>query len=262
MEAVKGPAERDIYMNVSVKTIEKIMGLIANGEFCPGQRPPSENELAAKFGLSRSSLREATSALVQLRVLEVRKGSGTYVSGLGPEVLMSGLGLGVDLAQGDSLIEIFEVRRLFEPVATAYAALKINEEQVSNLRHSLELMYKANNVEELIVIDFDFHEQIMAVTGNMTLCALMRGLSTKALRARIWCGIYLGGVQSFTLEQHRRIVEALAERNPTLASAASTIHVTESERWIRSLIESDQAALHALHEHSSTVKDIQSAEQH
>lgn len=237
-------------MSVSVQTVEKIMGLIASGEFTPGQRLPSEIELAAKFGLSRSALREATSALVQLRVLEVRKGSGTYVSDLGPDVLMSGLDLGTDLMQGDTLIEIFEVRRLFEPVATAFAALKITDEQVKALQVTLDVMYAAKDVEELIVVDFDFHEQIMAVTGNMTLCALMRGLATKAIRARIWRGIYLGGVQAFTLEQHRRIVDALAERNPTLASAASTIHVTESERWIRSLIQSDREAAMSPHEHS------------
>ncbi|CAG4908142.1 FadR/GntR family transcriptional regulator [Acidithrix sp. C25] len=247
-------------MSGSVQTIERIMDLIANGEFASGQRLPSETELAAKFGLSRSSLREATSALVHLKVLEVRKGSGTYVSDLGPEVLMSGFGLVVDLAKSDTLLEIFEVRRLFEPVATAHAALKINDEQVEQLRRSLDLMYEASNVEDLIVLDYEFHEQIMAVTGNMTLCALMRGLSNKAIRARIWRGIYIGGVQSFTLEQHRRIVDALADRNPTLASAASTIHVTESERWIRSLIEDKQISINALHDHSVNLTEIETAE--
>jgi GntR family transcriptional repressor for pyruvate dehydrogenase complex len=223
-------------MGRSNDTIEKIKNLIVSGEFGAGQRLPSESELATRFGTSRSSLREAISALTQLHVLEARKGSGTYVSNLGPNILISGLNLGADLMSGDTLLEIFEVRRLFEPVATAYAALKITDAQLEEIESSLDAMFRARDVEELIILDFDFHDKIMAVTGNATLCALMSGLATQAMRARIWRGIYQGGVHTFTLEQHRRILDALYERNPTLASAASTIHLTDSEKWIRKLV--------------------------
>lgn len=223
-------------MTLTEVTIEKIRNLIASGELSPGQRLPAEPELAAQFGLSRSSLREAIRALVQARILEVRRGDGTYVSSLEPDLLLSGLSLVVDLMQENTLLEVFEVRRLFEPVATALAAQRATDEDVAELRESLEAMRRAQDVEELISLDFDFHSRVIAITGNATLCSLMNALATKSLRARIWRGISEGGVRAFTLEQHGRIVEALGARDPVLASAASTMHVSESEQWLRHVI--------------------------
>jgi GntR family transcriptional repressor for pyruvate dehydrogenase complex len=223
-------------MTVTDTTIESIRDLIASGRLSPGQRLPSEPELAARLGVSRSSLREAIRALAQARVLDVRRGDGTYVSSLEPDLLLGGLGFVVDLMQDSTLLEVFEVRRMFEPVATALAAMRVTDEDIADLRQSLDAMRQASDVEELISLDFDFHARVIAVTGNATLCSLMNALATRSLRARIWRGIAEGGVRAFTLEQHARIVEALGARDPVLASAASTIHVSESEQWLRRMI--------------------------
>lgn len=67
---------------VTQRAIERIKALIADGLLEPGQRLPTERDLAAQLGISRSSMREAIRALTVLGVLEARHGSGIYVTAL------------------------------------------------------------------------------------------------------------------------------------------------------------------------------------
>lgn len=224
-------------MSVADRTIQKIRDLIASGQLGPGERLPAEHELAARLNVSRNSLREAIRALCEARVLEVRRGDGTFVSSLEPETLLGGLGFVLDLMRDNTMLEIFEVRRLFEPQATGLAALRATEQDIVELTEVLGNMRQASTVEELIGFDYQFHRRIMQTTGNATLCTLMDALGTRAMRTRIWRGLVQGGVMSFTLEQHGRILDALAARDPLLATAASTVHVSDSERWLRRLIQ-------------------------
>ncbi len=223
-------------MSVADRAIQTIRELIIRGEFGPGQRLPAEAELAQRLKVSRNSLREAVRALCAARVLEVRRGDGTYVSSLEPATLLGGLEFLADLMRDNTVLELFEIRRLIEPQATGLAASRITDHDIAEITGSLKRMRAATSVEELIGFDYEFHGQIMRVAGNATLCTLMDVLGSRAMRARIWRGIDQGGVMSFTLEQHVRIVEALAARNVTLAVAASTVHVSESERWLRRVI--------------------------
>ena len=223
-------------MSVADRAIQTIRELIISGELGPGQRLPAEAELAQRLKVSRNSLREAVRALCAARVLEVRRGDGTYVSSLEPATLLGGLGFLSDLMTDNTVLELFEVRRLIEPQATGLAATRITDHDLAEITASLDKMRASTSVEELIGFDYEFHGRIMRVTGNETLCTLMDVLSSRALRARIWRGIDQGGVMSFTLEQHVRIVEALAARDTALAIAASTVHVSESERWLRRVI--------------------------
>src|SRR2546421_5651614 len=94
------------------QAIAKIKELISAGEFTAGARLPTERALTQRFGVSRSSLREAVRALTLVGVLEPRIGDGTYVTTLEPALLLTGIGFVSDLARADSLLEIHQVRRL------------------------------------------------------------------------------------------------------------------------------------------------------
>jgi GntR family transcriptional regulator, transcriptional repressor for pyruvate dehydrogenase complex len=219
-------------VSVTDHAIMKIRDLITSGRINPGDRLPPEQELANLLGISRSSLREAVKALSQAKVLDVRRGDGTYVTSLEPELLMSGLSFVIDLMQDQTLVEIFEVRKLLEPAATALAAQRITEEQIAELRDSLASMRRAHDPEELVVRDIDFHAHIASATGNASLCSILDAISTRAVRARVWRASIVG-LKTMTLSQHELILDALSERDPTLARSAATIHVSESERWLR-----------------------------
>ena len=219
-------------MSVTDEAILKIRDLIASGRINPGDRLPPEQELATSLGISRSSLRETVKALSQAKVLDVRRGDGTYVTSLEPRLLLSGLSFAIDLMGDRTLAEIFEVRKLLEPAATALAAQRVTQEQLDTLSASLDSMRKAHDPEELVVRDIDFHSHIAEATGNASLCSILDAISTRAVRARIWRASMVG-MKSMTLSQHELILQALTERDPALARSAATIHVSESERWLR-----------------------------
>ena len=75
-------------MAVTDEAILKIKDMIVSGELGPGDRLPPEKELSERLGLSRSSMREAVKALEVIRVLDVRRGDGTYVTSLEPRLLL------------------------------------------------------------------------------------------------------------------------------------------------------------------------------
>lgn len=224
-------------MGVIDEAITRIRDLIADGELTPGDRLPPEAELAAIVGVSRNSLREAVRALIQANVLDVRRGDGTYVTSLEPQLLLGGLGFVMDLLQDRTLLEVFEVRRLLEPAATSVAAQRVDDLTIVELRASLDRMRAISRVEELVAEDVAFHQTVAAATGNATLCSILDALSTRALRARIWRGISEGGAEVWTLAQHALIVDALARRDGPLAFSAATVHVAASEQWLRHVLE-------------------------
>src|SRR2546428_11435452 len=128
---------------VTHDAIESIRELIASGEWGPGDRLPREADLAAELGLSRNSLREAVRALSQLRVLEVRQGDGTYVSSLEPDLLLESTGFVAHLLRDQTMLQLFEVRRLLEPAAAAMAAVRMDEAGHEALKRELDRMLVA-----------------------------------------------------------------------------------------------------------------------
>jgi DNA-binding FadR family transcriptional regulator len=122
------------------QAIAKIKELISSGEFTAGARLPTERELTQRFGVSRSSLREAVRALALVGVLESRVGDGTYVTTLEPELLLTGIGFVSDLVGGGSLLELHQVRRILEPEATRLATPRLTDEDLSRLEDCLRRM--------------------------------------------------------------------------------------------------------------------------
>ncbi|MFI5586253.1 FadR/GntR family transcriptional regulator [Amycolatopsis sp. NPDC051758] len=215
------------------EAIDRIREFVRSGRFPAGSRLPPEHELATELGISRSPTREAVKALELARVLEVRRGDGTYVTSLAPSLLLEGLGNAVSLMQG-SVLELTEVRRLLEPAATGVAATRITDAQLRTVAELLDAMEDAvEDVERLTVLDAAFHRAVVTATGNETLTALLDGISSRTLRARIWRGTVDRGVTHETLSQHKTIYDALAGRDPAVATAAALMHVDTSERWLR-----------------------------
>ena len=223
--------------------IAKIRDLIMSGQLTPGSRLPAEHELANQLGLSRNTAREAVRALVTARVLDVRRGDGTYVTSLKPDLLLKGVGFAVDLMQDDHWLEVLEVRRYLEPAAVALAATRIDPPALRALDACLARMREADGLEQLVGYDAEFHQRVAAAAGNQTLAAMLDGLSSKTLRARVWRGIIDGEAAEQTVAQHTDIYAALRAGDPNLAQAAAVVHVLTTETWFRRVLAApDQAA--------------------
>jgi GntR family transcriptional regulator, transcriptional repressor for pyruvate dehydrogenase complex len=247
-------AVRHTRTSVTDDAISRIRHMILTGELAPGDRLPPEGALAANLGLSRTSLREAVRALTVLGVIDTRQGDASYITSLGPELLLGALGLAADLQREDAMPDLVEVRRILEPAATAMAASRITVEEIQRLRSLIPSRLDDKQVSELVELDWKFHQAIARACGNELLVALLDGLAQPTMRMRIWRGLSTPGVLVQTLDEHEAIVDALESHDAELAHAAATVHIAGVEAWIRSQEPGwSTLAARAVHEHTAEV---------
>jgi GntR family transcriptional regulator, transcriptional repressor for pyruvate dehydrogenase complex len=211
--------------------IAKMREMIALGQLEPGTRLPPEAELAAQLGASRNTVREAVRALVTARVLDVRRGDGTYVTSLRPEVLLGGIGAAIELVQDGFSLELIGVRRILEPAATALAARRVDQAALDELDGCLERMRDAGSEEERIEHDAEFHRLVAVASGNETLASMLNAVSSRTIRARVWRGLTEQGSGPRSVTQHQDILDALRARDADRAEAAALVHVAATEAW-------------------------------
>ncbi|WP_194410275.1 FadR/GntR family transcriptional regulator [Microbacterium cremeum] len=220
-------------MAVTDEAIQKIKSMIVSGELSPGSRLPPEKDLAERLGLSRNSMREAVKALEVMRVLDVRRGDGTYVTSLEPGLLLEAISFVVDLHDDDSLLEIFAVRRVLESHATGLAAQVAGDDDVAALSADIAAVAPDTDIESLVEHDVRFHSTIARLAGNAYLASLLESLTSQTIRARVWRGLTQAGVIERTLAEHRAILDAIAAHDIELASSAAQVHIAGIESWLR-----------------------------
>ncbi|MFI5803271.1 FadR/GntR family transcriptional regulator [Streptomyces sp. NPDC051561] len=218
---------------VTHRAIEAIKAMITSGRLTAGQRLPTERDLAARLGISRSSMREAIRALTVLGILESRHGSGVYVTNLEAVDLLDTFGVVAEISPKPRLVEFLEVRRILESSAAALAAARIDETQLAELATQLEAMNRTEDAEEFLAADMAFHRTITQAAGNEALAAIVEGLSSRTFRARIRHGHQEAGALALAREEHRRIYAALVARDPNTARDAAAAHIETVASWLR-----------------------------
>jgi GntR family transcriptional repressor for pyruvate dehydrogenase complex len=217
--------------------------MIRSRKLGPGDRLPTERQLAETMGLSRNTVREAIRALEMIRVLDVRRGDGTYVTSLEPDVLLQATTFVVQLLQDHSVVEMLEVRAILESAAAETAAARISDEQLHALEDAIPEGDDEPWSERWLEADRRFHTLIAKAAGNDLLESLLETLSTGTYTARRIQGdlrhesVRQGG------SQHRRIYEAIARRDPRAAGLEAGAHVSATVAWLRAVVEGPPAAL-------------------
>ncbi len=208
--------------------------MILTGELAPGDRLPPEGTLAANLGLSRTSLREAVRALTVLGVIDTRQGDASYITSLGPELLLGALGLMVDLQREDAMPDLVAVRRILEPAATAMAASRITVEEVQRLRSLIPSTLDDEQVTEFVELDWEFHHTIARLAA--TSCCSRSSTAWPSRPCGCASGVGLPPRESWPrpCTSTRRSSTRSNHTMPDLAHAAATVHVAGLEAWIRS----------------------------
>ncbi|GAA1137710.1 FadR/GntR family transcriptional regulator [Kribbella jejuensis] len=213
--------------------IEKIKSMILDGRLKPGDKLPREADLAEQLGISRSPLREAVSVLSMLRILDVRRGDGTYVTSLTPDLLLETMSFIIDFHQDSSILDLFEVRRALEPMAAEKAALLMSSEDAAELLELLETVGPDSSIAELVANDLEFHHRIAAAANNKVLCSFVDSVAGRTHQARSWRAVTQENAFDQTQREHRAIALAIRDRQPSIAAALSLSHVAGVENWIR-----------------------------
>lgn len=226
------------------EAIGRIRDLIMSGRYRPGDRLPPEHELAAAIGVSRNALREAVRALRLVGVLDVRQGDGTYVTALTPDSLLGGTGFAVAFLTGETVLELYEARRILEPVLAGLAAARIDAATLDELERLLVTMEASDGFEDPMVdADMAFHRTISRASGNGLLASLIDNLSSRTLRLRVVRGRTEPGLVERTRHEHRAIFEALRDRDPEMARATAAMHIADGELWLRTSLRAGDAAV-------------------
>ena len=207
------------------KVARQIAGLIHSGELYLGSRLPPERDLSKRLGVSRPTVREAMIALEISGLVEVRTGSGIYVTAPGLEPSFT-------FDAGPSPFEILGARKLIEPEIAAFAAPLMTSSDLDRLRETLDALGNAADHTTSLDPDRDFHTCIANATGNTALISIVDGLWDKMFGPIFkTLSIRTGLPQNvrMTLADHTAIFERLKARDAEGASRAMRIHLEHVE---------------------------------
>jgi GntR family transcriptional regulator, transcriptional repressor for pyruvate dehydrogenase complex len=204
----------------------------------PGTRLPSERELSQIFGVSRLSVREAVHRLEALDLVVVRHGAGTFVARGAAD--RESEPVEAPLSKSINVEELFEVRRLLEPRAAEWAALRADRRallQLERLAVRFESFAAApeRGFEQLVISDIEFHVEIARCAENALLGRLLERLYDLN-RPQLEFSLRRNGRAEKTTGEHRRIVDAIAAKDPDRAREAMLAHLAAAEASIRAIV--------------------------
>lgn len=208
---------------LSQGVVKELLGAIRIGQFKPGERLPSERQLAEDFGVSRASVREGLRILELMETIEVRRGRGAVV--LAPTRQPSGQPLRrwLDSHQGE-VVELLEVREALESAAAALAASREASEIHPVLGTSDEL-------DAIVNADVEFHKRVADRSGNDVLAGLVDELNG-VLEASRYAMFAIPGRRERSHRDHLSIARAINTRKPVEAAAAMRRHIANTMKEI------------------------------
>lgn len=217
------------------RVAEQLAEVIASGEYPVGSRLPAERKLAERFNVSRPTVREAIIALELAGCVEVKGGSGVYVT--------SGSSSGLASTELDvGAFEILEARLMFESETAAVAAKTITDGELADLRSALNSMIAENEQEQVSEnADEIFHLLIAKATHNEAIVSVCKHLWSLRNNSNVSASILEKVRQAGSrprIDEHARILDALEKRDANAARDAMRDHLN---RVVDQLLDSTEA---------------------
>lgn len=226
---------------LATEIARRLVDYILSGEVEPGNRMPSERQLAEAFGVGRSAMREALKALTLIGLIEVRQGDGTFLkkadASLLPQVIEWGLLLGEQRT-----MDLVEARQHIEVVLAGLAARRRSSADVAELQRLLRAMEAAiDDNQAFVEADVAFHLKLADAAGNSILKDVHSGIQA-LLRA--WISRVIASANSAvpSYSEHVPIVAAIEEGDPIAAAAAMERHMESAADRLRRALPGDAAA--------------------
>jgi len=215
--------KRRIYQEI----IEQIQSMIERGELKPGDRLPSERELAETCRVSRPAVREALSALEITKVIEIRPGEGTFIKNTRKVCLQKSLSF---LRNQTSPFEVLQARKVVESGIAKAAACGAKEKDLALMEKLVEKMKEVTGEhEKFLELDYKLHVAIAEATHNPILREIGKYLAN-TMKQELWyilCekNLKIPGRAERYVAEHQSIYQAIKEKEPDKASRLMIEHI-------------------------------------
>jgi GntR family transcriptional repressor for pyruvate dehydrogenase complex len=219
--------------------VHQIKLSIQEGKLKPGEKMPSERELAEQFNASRASVREALSAMEMMGIISIHPGEGSYVRHLPSNSMLETLAASVQTESVD-IFHLLEMRKIIESEIAALAALRATAEDIEELRHTLAEMKNemaAGGPAE--GLDAKFHYILVKAARNPVLLKVAQTISSlltsnyRSLRLALFL---IPDMNHIFYESHCGIFQAVTAKNPQAARKMMCDHldaIQEAMRWYK-----------------------------
>lgn len=204
--------------------VEQMLEKIRAGELLPGEKLPTESEIAQTFGVGRNSVREAMKSLAIAGIVHSRAGRGSFISMNAKELV--GFSNQLDFSQEkNSLVEMIEVRLFLEVGAAGLAAEKGTENEFSELKRKLDLLKKdVSDNRSWSANGLSFHLQIAKMSKNSWLVYLLEHIAEELETVREALSACDFDVETM-LEDHVAICKYICRREVRMAQACMENHL-------------------------------------
>ena len=230
--------EKALFSSVKPKKVPDIVytqlvSLITNGHFKPGDKLPSERDMALELGVSRQSIREAISRAKIEGLIEVKQGGGTFVISSLKGNLKPPLSIVLE-QQAEKILEFLEIRKVIEGRCAEKTSETAKPSDLKKMRSSLEKMKKAKFSDaRWEKADLGFHAYIAEATHNLIAMHVMEGLKDSFHSYfRIKKFTTKPEKRDVLLKQHQEIFKAIKEKNPSKARKKMLRHLDYIEEMI------------------------------
>jgi GntR family transcriptional regulator, transcriptional repressor for pyruvate dehydrogenase complex len=214
---------------------DKIKRMIEQGQLEPGEKLPPMYELAAQFGVSRATVREAFSSLVGMGLIDLRHGEGTFVRRIDVQTMITEpMNAALLLGLGD-LRELLEVRRMLETGLVRMACQRADDRALAAIRTALQALEAgARSDDERAGGDLQFHLAIAEASGNTVLFNLMNTMA-ESIRSLLREAYGVAEEPGLFHEQHGEILAAIEQRDGEGAARLMGDHLAATEELVREL---------------------------
>jgi GntR family transcriptional regulator, transcriptional repressor for pyruvate dehydrogenase complex len=207
--------------------VQQIEESILKGLLKTGDQLPAERELAQQFGVSRTAVREAVKALHEKGLVEAYSGRGTFITDATSQSVRQSFDRMIKIGQPDSSVHLAQLRAILEPEIAALAAAHMDEQNVIAMRDAVSVMdQKRDDAEAYIEADLDFHLALAEAAANPLILSLIDSIVGVLREQRIEIFSVKGGPDRGQFH-HKRILEAVEQRDPAKAREAMRAHLEQ-----------------------------------
>ncbi len=207
--------------------VQQIEESILKGALKPGDQLPAERELAQRFGVSRTAVREAVKALREKGLVEAFTGRGTFITDGTSQAIRQSLDLMVKIGQPDGSTHLAEVREILEPEIAALAATRVEEQHLATMREAVAVMDRSRHEPDAFIeADLDFHLSLAEAAANPLILSLIDSIVGLLREQRMRIFNVDGGPERGQFH-HKRILDAIEQRAPEKARQAMRAHLQQ-----------------------------------